>query len=101
MKDAHIAGMAAYKARYDRCAADPDDYWLGEAKQRLTWFVEPEVACPAGGLSTLRFLLGLRAENSTQVTSASIVTSPPGETRQPSFGLLMKWGFMNISLMQS
>ena len=47
-RDAHIAGMAAYKARYDRCAADPDDYWLGEAKQRLTWFVEPEVALQGG-----------------------------------------------------
>ncbi|HBU47869.1 MAG TPA: acetate--CoA ligase [Myxococcales bacterium] len=47
-KDAHIAGMAAYQARYDRCAADPDDYWLGEAKQRLTWFVEPEVALQGG-----------------------------------------------------
>ena len=53
-EQAHIAGMDAYRARYERCTADPDAYWLSEAKQRLTWFVEPKNGLQ-GGYDSLDF----------------------------------------------
>jgi acetyl-CoA synthetase len=37
-RKAHVSGMEAYRALYDRAAADPEGFWAGLAEREIHWF---------------------------------------------------------------